>query len=283
MTYLFIDGGYLRTSFKDCMSRYHSEEVDCSIRATTNALHQLHALSAIPEKMFYYDCVDERRDGNESDEQLARRVKAQEDRFNLIRDAPGWHVREGRLVGARKGVRQRQKPVDILLAVEMLSHAFNKNMHEAILIAGDDDFTPLVEELLRHGTYVQVLSDRRSGSLHLMHTADVGRRMGYPFYWHLTPIGFQKEHPLPDDASVAFNVDGGRRVEYGICEAGEKVEIFESGGVFHFCVPRERNMVSKVRARDLRMLRAYLEYEFSERNLLPEEWKPFNSATHALE
>ena len=277
MTYLFIDGGHLRAGFKKCMSRYHDGDVDLSIQATTHALRKLSVNIANPQKIFYYDCVDELQGGNESDEDLARRVKAQEDRFNAIRDSPGWHVREGRLVGERK---PRQKRVDVLLAVEMLSHAFNKNMQEAILIAGDDDFTPLVEELLRHGTFVQVWSDRRSGSPHLRHTADFGRSIGYRFYWHLTHHAFQEKHPLPDN-SIIGKKDGGRLVEYGRCKGGEKVTILESEGLFHFCILHEGYPVSRVRAREIRVLHAYLEDELAD--LLPEKWEQSNPAAHAPE
>ncbi len=52
--------------------------------STTNALRQLSVKIAYPQKIFYYDCVDERQGGNESDEESARRVKAQVDRFNAM-------------------------------------------------------------------------------------------------------------------------------------------------------------------------------------------------------
>ncbi len=271
MTYLFIDGGYLRAKFKKCMERYHDEEVPLSI--SENALALRTFTYPIPEKTFYYDCVDEREIDNESDAQFAARVKEQEDVFNSIRELPGWHVREGRLVGARRNNRT-QKRVDVLLAVEMLSHAFNKNMRRAVLIAGDDDFTPLVEELLRHGTYVQVWSDLRFNSMHLMHTADAGERMGYSFYRNLTPGWFREKHPLPD-AGGSHLLEGGRPVEYGNCDRGEKVTIAEAEGLFHFCTPQQNGKVSRVRARELRTLHAFLEDEFPERDLIPKDWKPF--------
>jgi uncharacterized LabA/DUF88 family protein len=271
-TYLFIDGGYLRANFRSCMSRCYSEEVECSISATTYALRQVRSDFEFPQKVFYYDCVDERKDDKESGDQHSRRVQAQEDLINSLREKPGWHVREGRLAGSRKQNRG-QKRVDVLLAVEMLSHAFNHNMEQAILIAGDDDFTPLVEELLRHGTYVQVWSDRRSGSLHLMHTADTGRRMSYRFYWHLASTSFRKEHPLPEEVGSYDRMNGERIVEDGLCKGDQKVEILEYGGFFYFCIPGPQGPLPQVRARELRVLHEYIEDEFSNRSLIPKEWK----------
>jgi hypothetical protein len=113
--YLFIDGAYLRANFRKCMTRYHGEvignDIDASIQATTSILPPV-------QKVFYYDCIDERQRENEPDDEFDERVKAQEDLFTSIREVAGWHVREGRLVGARKHNRS-QKRVDVLLAVEM--------------------------------------------------------------------------------------------------------------------------------------------------------------------
>jgi hypothetical protein len=75
-TYLFIDGGYLRDNFKKCMSRYHAEDVGLSIPLTTVALLGQYGIEA--EKIFYYDCIDERGKDDETSEQYAHRVTAQE-------------------------------------------------------------------------------------------------------------------------------------------------------------------------------------------------------------
>ena len=137
-TYLFIDGGHLREGFKTWASRCYGTEVQPEISQARFALQAIGITGGL-EKCFYYDCVDERKNEAESPEEFKHRVAAQEELFNSIRRVPGWHVPEGRLVGSRK--QSRQKRVDVLLTVEMLSHAFNKNMGHAILIAGDDDFT----------------------------------------------------------------------------------------------------------------------------------------------
>ncbi len=50
--------------------------------------------------------------------------------------------------------RQRSKGVDIALTKDMLSHAFMNNYDVAVLIAGDGDYVPLIEEVKRLGKVV---------------------------------------------------------------------------------------------------------------------------------
>lgn len=57
----------------------------------------------------------------------------------------------------KKLASQRQsKGVDIALAKDMLSHAFHQHYEVAVLIAGDADYVPLVEEAKRLGKLVYV-------------------------------------------------------------------------------------------------------------------------------
>ena len=101
-------------------------------------------------KVFVYDCVPA-----DAEKTLRRQ---------MLRDLPfeaGIHVREGTLAGEK----DRQKEVDVLAAVEMLSHAFRRNMTEAVLIAGDLDFRPVVRELVAAGVYVHLWARHTSLSL----------------------------------------------------------------------------------------------------------------------
>jgi hypothetical protein len=90
-------------------------------------------------------------------------------RFDAIDKVEGVHVRYGCL---SPGKKRQQKEVDVLLAVDMLTHSFNKNMDEAVLLSGDRDFRPVVESIVRLGTLVKVADDPRSGSRPLARAAD---------------------------------------------------------------------------------------------------------------
>lgn len=50
--------------------------------------------------------------------------------------------------------RKGSKRVDITLATDMLSHAFRGNFDTAILVAGDEDYVPLVETVMSEGKRV---------------------------------------------------------------------------------------------------------------------------------
>ena len=54
----------------------------------------------------------------------------------------------------RKGAKA--KGVDIALTKDLLSHAFRDNFDTAVLVAGDGDYLPLVEEVKRLGKRVHV-------------------------------------------------------------------------------------------------------------------------------
>ena len=63
----------------------------------------------------------------------------------------------------KKNKRAKAKGVDIMLAKDMLSHAFLDHYDAACLFAGDGDYVPLVEEVKRLGKRVICCFFRDSG------------------------------------------------------------------------------------------------------------------------
>jgi uncharacterized LabA/DUF88 family protein len=63
----------------------------------------------------------------------------------------------------------KTKGVDIALTKDMLSHAFRGNYESAILVAGDGDYVPLVEEVKRLGkrVHVRFMEEYTDGELKL--------------------------------------------------------------------------------------------------------------------
>ena len=57
----------------------------------------------------------------------------------------------------------KAKGVDIALSKDFLSHAFLNNYEAAVLIAGDADYIPLINEVKRLGKVVYLLSFSQSG------------------------------------------------------------------------------------------------------------------------
>jgi uncharacterized LabA/DUF88 family protein len=54
----------------------------------------------------------------------------------------------------KKEKGRKSKQVDISLATDMLTHAFRKNYDIAILVAGDEDYIPLVKAVMSEGRRV---------------------------------------------------------------------------------------------------------------------------------
>ena len=90
------------------------------------------------------------------------------DYWSAVDDLPdtdiGW--------GSIRGKRRQQKGVDTLIAIDMLTNAFQKNYENAVLIAGDADFVPVVHEVRRFGVRVFLAAEASSVSSDLRNAAD---------------------------------------------------------------------------------------------------------------
>ncbi len=175
--YVFIDGNYLRRAYEDTMRQFFPDVDHCNI----DFLALKTAVGA--SKAFYYDAVDD-----DAPDATARR-----EHLEYIRSLDGFHVREGTLSRDKK----RQKRVDIQLAVECLTHAFNKNLWHATLVAGDLDFKPLVDALVNLGVHVHVYYEPKSGARRLYRAADVAAPISLRDFWEWSLPGFQRAHPIP--------------------------------------------------------------------------------------
>jgi uncharacterized LabA/DUF88 family protein len=165
-TYAFIDGAYFRSCFEE------------RLRANFGDYGGIR-YDQIPfrgTKTFYYDCVDDIKLDNETQGDFDQRVQRQVAEFEKIASHPDWHVRHGTLSGnSRPGgrrARRHQKEVDVLLAVDMMNHAFRQNMERAILVAGDLDFKPVVESLIQLGRHVTVAACEQTCHRELRLAAD---------------------------------------------------------------------------------------------------------------
>lgn len=187
-TYVFVDGAYFRKVADEFMEEMFSVPAEIDFRS-------LRGVGPNVERVFYYDCLNDIRKDGESEVDFAKRVEGQQAVFDAIQSLEGFHVRLGSVSGARK--KLRQKKVDVLLAVEALDHAFRGNMSRACLIAGDLDFAPLVDSLIRLGTYTQVLYSRKSAARELYKAADIGQPITFNQVYSWSTPEFRKHHPIP--------------------------------------------------------------------------------------
>jgi NYN domain-containing protein len=83
-------------------------------------------------------------------------VVGDDDRVTNVRESLRALQFDPRVFKRESGSR-RSKGVDITLTKDMLSHAFPGNFDAALLVAGDGDYVPLVEEVKRLGKRVYIL------------------------------------------------------------------------------------------------------------------------------
>lgn len=183
--YMFIDGEQLRQTLKEVGTFWFGKPIDIDYRK----------LQRDCQKVFYYDCLPAKRDTtNEAEYQL--KFEEKQAFFDGLRSLAGWHVSEG-LARHRKKERQEQKEVDILIAVDMLTHTHRKNMHRLTFLSGDQDFAPLLEAVVRDGMYVELLYPEGHTARDLKYFADDATPIDVDFLLGIATEDFRRMHAFP--------------------------------------------------------------------------------------
>jgi uncharacterized LabA/DUF88 family protein len=212
--YLFIDGAYLRECLDNWSSKFFTSDL---IELDFNALAKGF------QKTFYYDCYSPKK-RTETAEQYEIRITPQREFFNYLRELNGFHVYEGTISG--EGKKARQKQVDIMIAVHMLSHTIRGNMAKTTLLAGDLDYKPLIDALILEGIHVSLWCERRSTSRDLVYSADARRDLSLWEVWNLATNEFKKKFPLPRRYSHGeIKREGLKPIQQGTSKPGDKAEI----------------------------------------------------------
>ena len=162
--HVFIDGGYLREEADrwdkaDVHPRNLATRLVGNAELQTWASHHASSQNSLLGRVTYYDGLPD--DGEESEHK---------EYWRAIELLPDVHLGFGALRGL--GRRARQKGVDTLIAVDMLVGAFSELFDIAVLVSGDADFTPVVEEVRRRGVMVAVAAVSDSLSDDLRRVAD---------------------------------------------------------------------------------------------------------------
>ena len=132
---IFIDGGYLREGVKRVFGH---DNIDFAF------LPHLLDWSSLrgpihPEliRVYYYDAIVDHKD---------LKYDEQNRYFERIQENNDYEVKLGRLIKTKDG-RYRQKGVDVLLAVDMITKAFLNHYEIAVLLGGDGDYVDLVKSI----------------------------------------------------------------------------------------------------------------------------------------
>jgi uncharacterized LabA/DUF88 family protein len=261
--YAFIDGAYFREITSELIQKMFCVQAEIDYRCLFRSLHSYEGRFDL-RRVFYYDCLDDVQKNGESDTDFETRVQAQRVAFDLIQSTEGFHVRLGSLSG--KGNRKRQKKVDVLLAVEALDHAFRKNIQQVCLITGDLDFSPLVDSLVRLGTYVKVMYEPRSAARELYAAADAACPIGIWEVYNWSSADFQQRHPIPQ------SVGGSQKPAGVVLKTGTSqnklVELYEQNGTYYIYAPMWEHHSLEVKFTDPVLLERYFGMRFA-----PIEWR----------
>lgn len=151
-TALFVDAGYMDKLCQDVFA------VPSGGRKVPLALDfkRLGAVLAPPKpwRVYYYHCLPYQDDPPEPAQFAAREAKGRFIAF--LSSMPRWVVREGRI--ERRGPATTptfvQKRVDVMLAVDLTRLAWRGEIGRAVLVTGDADFVPAVEDARAAGVAV---------------------------------------------------------------------------------------------------------------------------------
>ena len=132
---IFIDGSYLRIGLDEA----ELDEVHQLQNVKSLAVRMLPKIMRRPFygehlRTYWYDGKYNERDD---------RYDSQNEFFNKLRGFENFEVKTGQIIPSSQG--DRQKGVDVLLAVDMLTKAYENHYDIAVFIGGDRDFIPLIK------------------------------------------------------------------------------------------------------------------------------------------
>ncbi|MGB3402564.1 MAG: NYN domain-containing protein [Microcoleaceae cyanobacterium] len=246
--YLFIDGGCLQQLISDVSETYFGgQQIDFDYSLFAQQFN----------KVFYYDALPPRKN-NESDEEHEKRVNEKIDFFNHLRSINGYHVYEG--VSRRRRKSVEQKEVDILIAVDLLTHTFRRNMHQVAFLTSDLDFRPLIEAIVREGMYIHLWYRKGKTNKELIYAADSRKPLTDQDVFDWCTANFRKQYQLPTASSQSGkNIDGLTLIETWTPEYGPVSEIYTDGNQYKLIFPSMHNLnnYTTVTYSDLELLKRY--------------------------
>lgn len=163
---VFIDGAYLRLAQNRAGDKGERFQIDLE-KMSDELVGSYSRL-----RTYFYDTLP-------SDGRLAKSIE----RFHAgLRLANRIEVRLGKTQVSPGGEPDRQKQVDILLALDMFKLASSGKIDMAILVSGDGDFVPLLQAVKDEGVLTKVIYTRDSVDHELRLVADAHQEIGAADY-----------------------------------------------------------------------------------------------------
>lgn len=138
---IFVDGSNLYHSLK-----YHFKRTDIDIGNFCQRILGRRKLIRI----YYYNALVGQKEEPE-------RFADQQKFLSTIEAIPYFELKMGRLVYNNwPGTPPYEKGVDIMLATDMLTHAYSDNYDTALLVAGDSDYVYALQAVKNAGKHVEI-------------------------------------------------------------------------------------------------------------------------------
>ncbi|MCW4048849.1 MAG: NYN domain-containing protein [Candidatus Bathyarchaeota archaeon] len=138
---MFVDGGYLRTQMEKNLAgmKFLGDEKMSLYEANLQTIFGkacerfLSSIRADLIRIYYYD--------GESDDPKHSLIRSYHDKLRMMRDV---QVKTIPMIKSSKQGGYKQKGIDTLIAIDMLSKAYENHYDVAYLLTGDSDLIPVI-------------------------------------------------------------------------------------------------------------------------------------------
>ena len=173
LAYMFIDGGYIRGRLQELGREDILKDSDKYARFLQLFLSRFRSITysigkVVISRVYYYDAIIPAEDDPEEHSQQKRFFN----KFQL--NMSMCEIKLGDLVKTSKGFKQ--KGVDTLIAIDMITKAYLNHYDIAYLVAGDRDFANVVKAVKNYtGKIVIGVYEPASVSEELLRAFDIKR------------------------------------------------------------------------------------------------------------
>jgi len=138
---MFVDGGYLRRQMEDNLSyaQFLGDEEKSKFEANLEEIYKRSCKRFFKNilddliRIYYYDGI--------SDDLKHEKIRKYHEK---LRNMASVHVKTIQVVKSSKEEGYKQKGIDTLIAIDMLSKAYENHYDVAFLLTGDKDLEPVV-------------------------------------------------------------------------------------------------------------------------------------------
>lgn len=220
MDILYVDGANLDRTLQAFAATY-------GVDATGFDYESFFANVGGATRVFYYDSWPVRK-GEESEADFEKRREAKERHFHRLQRIDRLFLQDG-TTKWNKGRGMEQKGVDILLAVDVISHALKGVCSIASILTSDLDFYPVLKALRETQVRSRLVFDPQCSSRELLVEADellplwpylLSRGLGEPDQGSFSSSAFEYAEMSSEESAISGVAHKGG-TKYGLWQADD--------------------------------------------------------------